>query len=60
MFEAKHKMEYVTNADEFGFERGTAQAERSLVLRLLTRRVGAIAPETEAQIAHSHCLNLRS
>jgi predicted transposase YdaD len=41
---------YVTNAERFGFERGVQEGELSLVLRLLKRRFGKIAPETEAQI----------
>jgi Domain of unknown function (DUF4351) len=50
-FEEKRKMKYVTNPEEsnpeeFGFERN----ERSLVLRLLTRRLGALTLETEAKI----------
>jgi hypothetical protein len=61
-FEEDRKMTYVTNAERFGFERGmeqgvaqgmaqgVAQGERSLVLRQLTRRIGMLAPETEAQI----------
>jgi Domain of unknown function (DUF4351) len=39
-------MKYVANPEEFGFERD----ERSLVLRLLTRRLGELTPETEFQI----------
>ncbi len=35
---------------ERGIEQGVAQGERALVLRQLTRRIGAIAPETEARI----------
>ncbi len=56
-FEEERKVTYVTNAERFGFERGIEQGieqglqhERSLILRQLNRRVGMIAPETEAQI----------
>jgi hypothetical protein len=35
---------------EQGIERGIEQEARSLVLRLLSRRVGQIAPSTEAKI----------
>jgi predicted transposase YdaD len=45
-FEEKHKMKNTTSPEGFGFERD----ERALVLRQLTRRIGEIAPETEAQI----------
>jgi Domain of unknown function (DUF4351) len=41
---------YVTNAERFGFERGI-EHERSLILRQLTRRIGTIAPNIEAQIS---------
>jgi predicted transposase YdaD len=46
---------YVTNAERFGFERGieqgVTQEARSLVLRLLSRRIGTMAPSIESQIA---------
>jgi predicted transposase YdaD len=50
-FEETTKMTYVTNAERFGFERGVAQGERSLILRLLSRRIGRIAPDTETKIS---------
>ncbi|NJM66198.1 MAG: DUF4351 domain-containing protein [Acaryochloris sp. RU_4_1] len=57
-FEEERKVTYVTNAERFGFERGieqgieqgVAQGERSLILRLLNRRIGVIAPHVEAKI----------
>jgi hypothetical protein len=66
-FEEERKVTYVTNAERFGFERGIehgiergiergieqgmTQEARSLILRLLSRRIGIIASNTEAQIA---------
>jgi Domain of unknown function (DUF4351) len=53
-FEEERKVTYVTNAERFGFERGIEQGlqhERSLILRLLTRRIGTIAPNIDTQIA---------
>jgi hypothetical protein len=57
-FEEERKVTYVTNAERFGLEqalergieRGIEQGERSLILRQLTRRIGAITPTIEAQI----------
>ncbi len=46
-------MTYVTNAERFGFERGVQeglQNERSLILRLLTRRIGDVSPELRSQV----------
>lgn len=44
-------MAYVTSAERFGMERGIEQEARSLVLRLLLRRIGAIAPDAETKIS---------
>jgi hypothetical protein len=52
-YEEERKVTYVTNAERFGFERGIQEGlanERSLILRLLTRRIGPIAPPLETQI----------
>lgn len=52
-YEEETKVTYVTNAERFGFERGIQEGldhERSLILRLLSRKVGTIAPTTETQI----------
>jgi flagellar biosynthesis/type III secretory pathway protein FliH len=56
-YEEVQKMTYVTNAERFGFERGIQEGrqegleqERSLVVRLLIRRIGLIVPVQEAQI----------
>jgi predicted transposase YdaD len=58
-FEEERKVTYVTNAERFGFERrieqgieqGVTQEARSLILRLLSRRIGTMAPSIESQIA---------
>jgi Domain of unknown function (DUF4351) len=53
-FEEERKVTYVTNAERFGIEKGIKQGierERSLILRQLTRKIGTIAPNLEAQIA---------
>jgi Domain of unknown function (DUF4351) len=66
-FEETTKMTYVTNAERFGIEQGIKQGieqgveqgieqgieqeARSLVLRLLSRRIGRIAPEAETKIS---------
>jgi hypothetical protein len=65
-FEEQRKMTYVTNAERFGFERGLQEGEQrgelrgrqvgiqegeqALIIRLLTRRIGPIAPPLETQI----------
>jgi hypothetical protein len=61
-YEEERKVTYVTNAERFGFERGIQEGEQrgeqrgrqeeglSLILRLLTRRIGSIAPTQETQI----------
>jgi predicted transposase YdaD len=45
---------YVTNAERFGFERGIQEGrqegELAFALRLITRRIGPIAPAQETQI----------
>jgi Domain of unknown function (DUF4351) len=45
-FEEERRVTYVTNAERFGIEKG----ERSLILRLLTRRVGSLTPENRSQV----------
>jgi flagellar biosynthesis/type III secretory pathway protein FliH len=66
-FEETTKMTYVTNAERFGMEqalergieqgieqgmeRGIEQEARSLVLRLLFRRIGTISPDAETKIS---------
>ena len=61
VFEEERKVTYVTNAERFGFARGVEegrkegreeilQHERSLILRQLTRRLGHVSPEAEAQV----------
>jgi predicted transposase YdaD len=57
VFEEERKVTYVTNAERFGFERGVQegrqeglQHERSLILRQLIRRLGAISSDAESQV----------
>jgi hypothetical protein len=57
-FEEERKVTYVTTGERIGFEQGmqqgvqqgVQQGELTLVLRLLTCRVGGISPDIEAQI----------
>ena len=57
-FEEERKVTYVTTGERIGFEKGAKQGRKEgiqegelmLVLRLLNRRVGLIAPEAEAQV----------
>jgi Domain of unknown function (DUF4351) len=53
-FEEERKVTYVATGERIGFEQGIQQGrhegELTLILRLLTRRVGGIAPDSEAQI----------
>jgi predicted transposase YdaD len=47
-------MPYITSVEEIGFERGhqagRQEGERSLVVRLLTRRVGALPKDLQSQV----------
>jgi hypothetical protein len=53
-FEEERKVTYVTNAERFGIEKGLKQGieqgERSLILRLLSRRVGILPSEVRSQV----------
>jgi predicted transposase YdaD len=57
-FEEERKVTYVTTGERIGFEQGmqqgvqqgVQQGELTLILRLLTCRVGGISPDIEAQI----------
>jgi hypothetical protein len=62
IFEEERKVTYVTTGERIGFEQGmqqgrqegrqegVQQGELTIVLRLLTRRVGRISPDIEAKI----------
>jgi Domain of unknown function (DUF4351) len=50
VFEEERKMTYVTNVERFGIEKGVMQGERSLILRLLSRRVGVLSSEVRSQV----------
>jgi hypothetical protein len=51
VFEEERKMTYVTNVERFGIEKGVIQGERSLILRLLSRRVGVLSSEVRSASA---------
>jgi predicted transposase YdaD len=54
VFEEERKVTYVTNAERFGIEKGVIQGAvqeaRSLILRLLSRRVGVLSSEVRSQV----------
>jgi hypothetical protein len=57
VFEGERQMPYITSVEEIGFERGIEQGvrqglerERSLILRQLNRKVGALSPQTLEQV----------
>ncbi len=50
VFEEERKVTYVTNAERFGIEKGAVQEARSLILRLLSRRVGVLSSEVRSQV----------
>ncbi|WP_404783609.1 Rpn family recombination-promoting nuclease/putative transposase [Altericista sp. CCNU0014] len=58
VFEEERKVTYVTNAERFGIEKGlkqgieqgAVQEARSLILRLLSRRVGILPSEVRSQV----------
>ncbi|MCU0570980.1 MAG: DUF4351 domain-containing protein, partial [Oculatellaceae cyanobacterium Prado106] len=49
-YEEERRMPYITSVEEIGFERGRKEGEQSLVLRLLTRRVGHLPESLQAQV----------
>ncbi len=53
-YEEERRMPYITSVEEIGFERGCQagrqEGERSLVVRLLTRRVGALPEDLQSQV----------
>jgi hypothetical protein len=54
VFEEERKVTYVTNAERFGIEKGVIQGAvqeaRSLIFRLLSRRVGVLSSEVRSQV----------
>jgi Domain of unknown function (DUF4351) len=58
VFEEERRVTYVTNVERFGIEKGieqgieqgAVQEARSLILRLLTRRIGKVSPTIRSQI----------
>jgi hypothetical protein len=52
-YEQEQRMPYITSIEEIGFERGLEQGlehERSLILRLLSRKIGSLDTETRTQV----------
>jgi Domain of unknown function (DUF4351) len=52
-YEEERRMLYITSIEEIGFERGVKQGlehERSLILKLLTRKIGTLLPKVRSQI----------
>jgi Domain of unknown function (DUF4351) len=49
-FEEERKVTYVTTGERIGFEQGRQEGELTLILRQLSRRVGGITPDIEAEI----------
>lgn len=53
-FEEERKVAYVTTGERIGFNRGIQEGrqegELTIILRLLTRRIGTIAPQQDTQI----------
>jgi predicted transposase YdaD len=49
-FEQERQMQYVTSIERMAKQEGSKQEARSLVLRLLARRVGSIAESLQTQI----------
>jgi len=45
-------MAYVTSVERLGIAKGMHEERLTLILRLLTRRCGELAPATVAQIEH--------
>lgn len=53
-------LEWEQQTEQRGEQRGRTEGERSLILRLLNRRIGAIAPHFETQIAELSVSRLES
>ena len=56
-------MPYITSVEEIGYDREvreTVQRERSLILRLLTRKVGLIDDQTNDRISNLSIVKLES
>ena len=54
------KMPYITSVEEIGYDRGLEQGERSIVLRLLTRRFRHLNDRTIASISTLSITQLES
>ena len=60
IYEEERKMPYITSVEEIGYERGLEQGERSIVLRLLTRRLRHLNDRTIACISTLSITQLES
>jgi hypothetical protein len=49
-YEEERRMPYISSVERMGIEQGIEQGERSLVLRLLTRKVGTLPESATTQI----------
>jgi predicted transposase YdaD len=53
-FEEERKVTYVTTGEQIGYAQGAQEGRQeeaqALVLRLLTRRIGDVAPEVRSQV----------
>jgi Domain of unknown function (DUF4351) len=50
-YEEEKQMPYVTSIERMGIEQGRQEGQRSLILRLLTRKIGPLPEETIAQVS---------
>jgi hypothetical protein len=64
IYEEKRQMPYITSVEEIGYDRGVRFGEetgrRSLILRLLTRKVGLIDDQTNDRISNLSIVKLES
>jgi Domain of unknown function (DUF4351) len=59
-YEEERQMPYITSVEEIGYDRGLVQGERSLILRQLNRRIGAIPDRMVDRINHLSITRLES
>jgi len=49
-FEQEQTMTYITTGERIGYERGIAEGEQNIVIRLLQKRVGSLPEEIRKKI----------
>ena len=59
-YKEERKMPYITSVEQIGYERGLEQGERSIILRLLTRRFRHLNDRTIACISTLSITQLES